>query len=184
MVYTTHMTLYFLTGNQGKLAEAQAVIPTIEGKKIDLPEIQELDPHKIIKAKLQAAFDHHQGSFIVEDTSLFFDGLNGLPGPLVKWFIQAIGNEGLYKMAQAFGVKHITLKTVIGYASDPDNIHYFEGTLAARIVEPRGNQGFGFDPIVMPEGYDQTFGELGSEVKNKISMRRQAFEGLKEFLEA
>lgn len=177
------MALYFLTGNQGKLAEAKAIVPEIEGLDIDLPEIQEIDAHKIIEAKLKAAFVHQSGEFIVEDTSLYFDGLKGLPGPLIKWFLETVGVEGLYKIAQAFGIQKASAKTIIGYAKDPQNIQYFEGTIDGIVVAPRGDQGFGFDPIFLPDGYDQTFAEMGVEEKNKISMRRVAFIKLKEHLE-
>jgi non-canonical purine NTP pyrophosphatase (RdgB/HAM1 family) len=176
------MPLYFLTGSQGKLTEANAIIPEIEQLDIDLPEIQELDAHKIIKAKLQAAFEHQAGEFVVEDTSLYFDGLNGLPGPLVKWFIQAVGCEGLYKFAQSFGVQKCTAKAIIGYAKDADNIRYFEGTVAGQVVEPRGDGGFGFDPIFMPDGHNKTLAEMSREEKNQISARQAAFRQLKAHL--
>lgn len=68
------MSLYFITGNKGKLAEVQSILGNIEGLDIDLPEIQELDAHAIIKAKLTEALKHQTGTFIVEDTSLYFSG--------------------------------------------------------------------------------------------------------------
>lgn len=137
------MSLYFITGNQGKLAEAKAIIPQIQGLDIDLPEIQELDAHKVIQAKLEAAFTHRKGDFIVEDTSLYFDGLSGLPGPLIKWFLQTVDYAGLYKIAQAFDNYKATAKTVIGYATDPQNVQFFEGIIYGEVVEPRGDKGFG-----------------------------------------
>lgn len=176
------MSLYFITGNQGKLAEAKAIIPQIEGLDIDLPEIQELDAHKIIQAKLEAAFTHQKGEFIVEDTSLYFNDLNGLPGPLVKWFLKTIDNEGLYKIAQAFGSYRATAKTVVGYAKDSKNVQFFEGLIEGQIVKPKGDQGFGFDPIFQPAGSTQTFAEMGPEEKNKVSMRKIAFTKLAQFL--
>ena len=87
------MSLYFITGSKGKFTEVQFIIPNLKQLNIDLPEIQELDARKIIEAKLQSAFEHHAGEFIVEDTSLYLDCLNGLPGPLIKWFIKTIKNE-------------------------------------------------------------------------------------------
>src|SRR3990167_11518417 len=176
------MSLYFQTGNKGKLVEAKAIVPHIEGLDIDLPEIQELDAHKIIQAKLQAAFAHQSGEFVVEDTSLYFEGLNGLPGPLVKWLLKTVDNEGLYKIAQAFGVNKATAKTVVGYAKDPQNVQFFEGKVEGEIVKPRGDKGFGFDPVFQPDGYTQTFAEMGAEQKNKISMRKVAFEKLRDYL--
>ena len=88
------MALYFITGNKGKLVEVQEIISSVEQLDIDLPEIQDIDAQEIIRAKLEEAQKHHQGQFIVEDTSLYLDCLNGLPGPLIKWFMKTIGNDG------------------------------------------------------------------------------------------
>ncbi len=172
------MTLYFITGNKGKLAEVQSILGNVEALDIDLPEIQSLDAHEIIKAKLEEAKKHQTGEFIVEDTSLYFEGLKGLPGPLIKWFMKTVGNEGLYKMAGAFGNPNAEAKTIIGYSNAQGEISFHEGTIKGTIVAPRG-EGFGWDPIFQPEGYSKTFGELSAEEKNSFSMRKIALEKLK-----
>ena len=59
----------------------------LEQFDIDLPEIQEIDAHKVVKAKLEAALAHHEGPFIVDDVSVRCGALNGLPGPFIKWFL-------------------------------------------------------------------------------------------------
>ncbi|OGY42244.1 MAG: hypothetical protein A2Y67_01620 [Candidatus Buchananbacteria bacterium RBG_13_39_9] len=149
---------------------------------IDLPEIQEIDAQKIIRAKLREAFNHAKGEFIVEDTSLRLDCLHGLPGPLIKWFLQTIGNQGLAQLAGKLGNDKCEAETIIGYAKNPEEIYFFSGKIKGKIVEPRGETKFGWDPIFIPNGYDKTFAEMGSEDKNKISMRRMALNKLKEFL--
>ncbi len=176
------MSLYFITGNKGKLAEVQSVLKDIEALDIDLPEIQSLDAHEIIKAKLLEAQKHQTGEFIVEDNSLYLEGIKGLPGPLIKWFLKTVGNEGLYKMAEAFGNFNAEAKVVIGYSDPAGEISFYEGSTKGTIVASRGGQGFGWDPIFQPEGYDKTFAEMGVEEKNKFSMRRIAVEKLKEAL--
>ena len=176
------MTLYFITGNKGKLAEVQAVLPDVEALDIDLPEIQSLDAHEIIKAKLLEAQKHQTGEFIVEDNSLYLEGIRGLPGPLIKWFLKTVGNDGLYKMAEAFGNFNAEAKVVIGYSNSAGEISFFEGNTKGTIVPARGSEGFGWDPIFQPEGYGNTFGEMGVEEKNKFSMRRIAVEKLKAIL--
>ncbi|MCX6744320.1 MAG: RdgB/HAM1 family non-canonical purine NTP pyrophosphatase [Candidatus Parcubacteria bacterium] len=176
--------IYFITGNKNKLAEVQTVLPEVEQLDIDLPEIQELDAQKIIQAKLIEALNHQQGEFIVEDTSLHLDCLNGLPGPLIKWFLQTIGNQGLAQLAEKLGNDKAEAVTMIGYAKSQNEMQFFEGRIKGRIVNPRGETKFGWDPIFIPEGYDQTFAELGVEKKNMISMRRIALNKLKEFLAA
>src|SRR3989344_8485655 len=165
------MSIYLITGNKGKLAEVQSILGNVEALDIDLPEIQSLDAHEIIKAKLEEAQKHQTGEFIVEDTSLYFQVLKGLPGPLIKWFMKTIGNEGLYKIAESFGNSSAEAKRIIVYSDAQGNISFFEGNIKGTIVSPRG-EGFGWDPIFQPEGYPKTFGELPPEAKNSFSMRK------------
>ncbi len=177
------MPLYFITGSKGKFEEVKAIIPQVEMLDIDLPEMQEVDAKKIIEAKLRAAFDHHEGEFLVEDTSLYYDALNGLPGPLVKWFLKTIGNEGLYTLAKNMGNTKATARAIIGYAKNKDDISFFEGVIKGEIVSPRGDQGFGWDPVFQPEGHTKTFAEMTLEEKNSLSMRKLAALQLKQALE-
>ena len=69
--------LYFITGNKNKFKEFQDILgeENIEQLDIDLPELQEIDPHKIIRHKIQEALKHHKGPLLIEDTSLYFDCL-------------------------------------------------------------------------------------------------------------
>lgn len=176
------MELYFITGNENKFEEVKAILHNVSRLDIDLPEIQNINPKEIVKAKLLEALNHRSGGFIIEDTSLYLDCLNGLPGPLIKWFLKTIGNEGLFQIAESFNEFNAEAKTIIGYAEDPQNIHFFEGSAKGKIVAPKGESNFGWDPIFLPEGYEQTFAEMGKEKKNKISMRRIALEKLKDFI--
>ena len=176
------MPLYFITGNQNKFEELKSVIPDVEQLDIDLIEVQDIDPHVIIKAKLQEAFNHHEGPFIVEDTSLYFESLDGLPGPLIKWFSKSLGNEGMADLAQGLESQKATAKVIIGYAKNKNDINFFEGSLSGTIVNPKGEDGFGWDPIFQPDGYDKTFAEMSSEEKNQVSMRKIAAGKLKEYI--
>jgi len=175
--------LYFITGNNNKFAEIKAIIPDIEQLELDLEEIQEIDARKIIQAKLKEALKHHKGDFIIEDTSLYLRGLNGLPGPLIKWFLQTLGNSGIFNLAKRLDNTEAEAKTIIGYAKNPNEIHFFEGSIKGKIVEPSGETTFGWDPIFKPDGHNKTFQQMSREEKNSISMRRIAAEKLKNFLE-
>lgn len=168
------MPLYFITGSKGKFEEVKTIIPQVEMLNVDLPEMQDIDAEKIVEAKLQAAFQQSKGEFLVEDTSLYFDGLNGLPGPLIKWFLKTIGNEGMYTLAKNMGNTKATAKAIIGYAKDKNNISFHAGVVHGEIVAPRGDQGFGWDPIFQPEGQTKTFAEMTLEEKNSFSIRRTA----------
>ncbi|MBD3155812.1 MAG: RdgB/HAM1 family non-canonical purine NTP pyrophosphatase [Candidatus Aenigmarchaeota archaeon] len=177
------MTLYFITGNKGKFEDSKKIFPEIKQLDVDLPEIQDIDSKEIIKEKVKEAFEHVEGEFIVEDTSLSFDCLNGLPGPLIKWFMKTIDNEGLYNIVEKLGKNNAEAKITLGYARSKDGIHYFEGSIKGKIVSPRGEHGFGWDPIFEPEGFTKTLAEMTREEKNSMSMRKIAMEKLKKFLD-
>tara|TARA_Y100000034_G_C6594139_1_gene258212 strand:- start:3 stop:536 length:534 start_codon:yes stop_codon:yes gene_type:complete len=174
------MTLYFITGNQNKLREVQAIIPDVEGVDMDLPEIQSLDPQKIITEKLKEAVKEKEGEYFVEDTSLYLECLNGFPGPLIKWLLERLGKEGIAELVSNYENNNVVAKTVIGYSNGKD-IHFFIGEIKGKIVTPRGESDFGFDPIFEFNG--RTFAEMTAEEKNKISHRKQALMKFKEFLE-
>ena len=175
------MTLYFITTNKNKVKEVQQLLDDVKQLDIELPEIQDVDPKNIIAEKLKEAFKHHSGPFILDDTSLCFDALNGLPGPLIRWFLEALGREGLWKLCDKMGVYGAQAKCMLAYAKSPEYIQFFEGVVRGRIVAPRGDY-FGWDPVFQPDGYEKTFAELAGEQKNSISHRRLAVEKLKEYL--
>lgn len=169
------MTLWFVTGNTGEVREVQALIPDVQRLDLDLPELQELDPHQVITAKLVEARKHHTGALLVEDTSLMLDGMGGLPGPFIKWFITAVGLEGVYALSKTFGAR-ATARTLLGYSDETNTMHFFEGSLSGMVVSPRGTSGFGWDAIFQPDGQEKTFAEMTAEEKNRFSMRRMAVE--------
>ncbi len=168
--------MYFVTSNRNKFEEVKSVLTDIEQLNIDLIEIQNLDSKEIIKQKLLEALDCVNGEVIVEDTSLFLDCLNGLPGPFVKWF----KNNTLVEISEKLGNNKAEAKTIVGYAKNKEDMYFFEGSIKGTIVKPRGSLNFGWDPIFMPEGHNLTFAEI--KEKNEISMRRIAFNKLKDFL--
>lgn len=175
--------IYFITWNKNKLAEIQAILPDIQQMDIDLPELQEIDPHKIIQAKLIEASKHHDWEFIVEDTSLYMDCLNWLPWPLIKWFLQELWNDGIFNIADKHGNYGVLAKTIIGYWDNNWEIRFFEGSIEWKIIKPEVESDFGWAPIFRPNGYDCSFAELSIEQRNKMSMRWKALDQLKEFLD-
>lgn len=175
--------LFFITSSKGKFEEVQALMPFVEQLDLDLPEIQEIDARSIIKFKLLEALNHKAGSqLIVEDTSLYLDCLNGLPGPLAKWFLKTIGNKGLADIVEKSGNSRAEAKTIIGYARSHEELYFFEGVIQGTIVAPRGEFGFGWDAIFQPNGHSKTFAEMRKEEKNAVSMRRIALNGLQKFM--
>lgn len=175
--------LYFITGNKFKFEEARLALPDIEQIDIDLQEIQEIDAKKIIEEKLQEAIKKMPGKrFFCEDTSIYIESLNGLPGPLFKWFYKKIGVQGVYDMVKDCENKNAKVETIVGYI-DGDKILFFEGSTEGVVVPPKGDKGMGWAPIVKPNGCDKTFGEMDLEEKKDYSMRRKALSKLKEYLE-
>ena len=187
------MSTHFITSNPGKFKEAQAIIPKLQRLDLDLPEIQEIDPKKIIKHKLLTAQKllaqetqnqpTELGGIVVGDTSLSLSALDGLPGPLIKWFLKAMGPSELAEIARQKQNNRAIAKVMLGYADAQGDIHFFEGKISGQIVDPRGDSGFGWDKIFQPNGHDKTFAEMSLAEKNKISMRKQAFEKLKKYLD-
>lgn len=174
--------IYFITGSKDKFAEVKGIVSNLEQVERDLIEIQGIDPQSIIEAKIREALKEMQGELIVEDTGLYLGCLGGkLPGPLIKWFMKSIGNDGLVHLAQQSMNHKVQAKTIIGYHKPGKEIRYFEGIVEGTIVNPRG-KGFGWDPIFQPIGYEKTFGEMSMEEKNRISMRGLAAQKLKEYL--
>ena len=180
----------FITGNRNKLEEVRSILKTnqedthysIKSLDIDLPEIQG-EPEYVIQEKCKSASLQLNGPIIVEDTSLCFNALGGLPGPYIKWFMKKIGLDGLNKLLLGYEDKTIEAKCIFAYQENRDSqIHYFTGITKGTLVEPRGNMNFGWDPVFLPEGYNETYGEMDNETKNSISHRFKALQLLKEFL--
>lgn len=173
------MQLTFVTGNANKLAEVQAFLgSSIDLKSVDLdiPELQGT-AEEIALSKCLAASKLVQGPVITEDTSLGFDGWNGLPGPYIKHFVKAMGIDALAKTYSG----PATATCIFAYKEPTSEIPLlFIGNCHGTIVPARGKRSFGWDAIFETRG--KTFGEQTSEEKASISHRTQALQKLLEYL--
>lgn len=182
-------SVVFVTGNKKKLEEVVSILSvdqelpfTLSSMKIDLPELQG-EPEDISKEKCRLASLEVAGPVIVEDTSLCFNALHGLPGPYIKWFLEKLGHGGLNKLLAAYEDKSAYAQCIFAYSSDPDSVPLtFVGRTDGRIVEARGPTNFGWDPVFEPQGFDKTYAELDKAVKNSISHRYRSLLKLKEHL--
>ena len=176
-------SLTFITGNAGKAEELAryARIPVVH-QKIDLPEIQSLDPSEIVTQKAREAYRRINKPVIVEDTSLIFSALGKLPGPLIKWFLQELGNEGLCKLINGYTDRSAVAQ--VNFALyDGQEVVLFDGTTQGKIADqPKGDNGFGWDPIFIPEGSTKTWGEMKPDEKQIDSMRLAALQKLEAYL--
>ncbi len=176
------MKLYFITGNKNKLKEAREILTEheIESKDLDVSEIQ-ADPVAVARHKAREAFRKLEKPCFVEDTALCFNALNGLPGEYIKFFLEKIGREGLFKLLKGFKDKTGYAMCVIAY-HDGRKVHTFKGKVDGTIVSPKGKTNFGWDPVFMPKCFKKTFAQMKSEEKNSISHRKRAFEKFKKYL--
>ena len=181
-------TITFISGNKNKLKEVQQIFGsvqsyTIESLNLDLPELQG-DPEYIVSVKCRLASLKVDGPVLVEDTSLCFNALLGMPGPYIKWFQDKIGLEGLNNLLMAYEDKSAVAQCIFAYKNSKDEpIQLLTGKVNGTIVPARGPNNFGWDPIFLPDGYTQTFAEMDNELKNTISHRYKALQLLQQFLE-
>ncbi|MAE16733.1 MAG: purine NTP pyrophosphatase [Deltaproteobacteria bacterium] len=175
--------LHFVTSNENKRRELETVLGEPLGQEsFDLPELQTSVLEDITRHKLRAAFDHLQKPVVVEDTSLYFSAWNELPGPLVKWFLQNLGPDGMVQALEPFRDFRANAVCCLGYTEDGETLYLFRGEVPGRIVPPCGSRQFGWDPIFQPEGFAKTFGEMSGEEKAALSMRARAARQFREFL--
>jgi non-canonical purine NTP pyrophosphatase (RdgB/HAM1 family) len=142
---------------------------------LDLPEIQSLDLTAVIAKKAEMAYMNSDGaSVLVEDTGLYVDCWNGLPGPLVRWFEETVGPAGICCMLSSFPHRAARAQTLV--ATFDGSLRVFSGEIRGTIADsPRGEHGFGWDTIFVPEGEVRTLAEMDPWEKDSISMRSKAF---------
>jgi len=176
------MPLYFITGNAGKFREVKAIIPEIEQLGLDLDEIQSLDPQVVIEHKLAQAAAQHDGEFIVEDSSVGFNCLNGFPGTLIKWFYDSLGPDGIADMIHRYEDHSAYAIVTIGYRDPAGSTHFFKSQYSGKIVRPQGEGGFGWDSIFVADGQTRTNAQLTGDEKNAIGARGKATQMLAKHL--
>ncbi len=175
-------SLVFVTGNASKAKEAQQIlgVPVIV-QTLELNEIQSLDLDDIARKKAEDAYRIVQKPLIVDDVGLYISAWNRFPGPFIKYLLAEGGNELLLKMLHREKNTSATVICTIGY-HDGNTVHVLRGEVTGKIVEPRGEGGWGFDPVFEEKTTGKTFAEMGIDQKNKLSHRFRALEALKEFL--
>lgn len=175
-------SLTFVTGNVNKVKQTIHYSPVpITHKHIDLPEIQSLDAAEILEKKAKEAYRQIKAPVLVEDTSLVFSALGRLPGTLIKWFLQEIGNEGMCHLLDGYQDRSAIAKVTYGLYRG-EALKIFDGKANGNIaLTPRGN-GWGWNPIFIPHGYTKTWGEMTEEERSATSMRRMALEKMEKYL--
>jgi len=170
-------SLYFVTSNEGKIKEAEMIlgIPII-ATKADVEEIQSLDLEEIAKAKAERAFELIHKPLFVDDVGLYVEAWNGFPGPFIKYLRESVGNDGILRMMKDETNRHLIAKAVIGFHNGKEILTFTGEVQGILATEPKGERGWGWDPIFIPAHTDKTYAELTVEEKNAISHRRVALE--------
>lgn len=186
--------LVFATNNAHKLEEVSAIL----GKKIELLSMKDIDcnvdipetadtleGNALIKARY--IFENYHLDCFADDTGLEVEALNGAPGVYsARYAGDAHDSEAnmkkLLKEMEKVENRRARFRTVFALIINGKE-HLFEGIVKGEIIKNRkGTSGFGYDPVFVPEGYSQTFAEMGNELKNKISHRAMATQKLCHFL--
>ncbi|MBQ9232136.1 MAG: non-canonical purine NTP diphosphatase [Prevotella sp.] len=206
------MKIVFATNNQHKLEEIRSILgDSFEvvslsdiGCHEDIPETgKTLEENALMKA--QYVYDHYHVNCFADDTGLEVDALDGAPGVYsARYAAEGSQQTGLSHDSEANMARLLRelgnnnnrkarFRTVIALIEKRNvcpcgctsikKVSQFEGIVEGEIIrEKRGGEGFGYDPIFQPEGYDKTFAELGTDIKNSISHRARATQKLADYL--
>lgn len=165
----------FATSNINKFKEAQNILGfEIKHLPFDYTEIRSESVDQVALDAARAAHRRCKEPVFVEDTGLFIDSLKGFPGTYSGWVHKKIGVEGILKLMEGVEERSAYFEAVIGFMKDKEHVELHHGKCFGTIsLEPRGEDGFGYDSIFIPDGEHQTFAE-SIELKNKLSHRYKA----------
>ena len=179
--------MVFVTGNEHKRREVREILGVeLEAADLDVPEIQGIDPAEVAAAKALAAREalgSPQAYVLAEDSGVMVEAWNGFPGALTKWLMGSVGVEGLLAMLSGFEDRSARAVCVAAVATPGGRVETFRGEVRGEISPTaRGEGGFGYDPVFVPQWSSSTYAELGEE-KNRDSHRARAFRAMRGWLE-
>ena len=187
--------LVFATNNAHKLEEIRAIL----GDKVEILSLNDIDCHADIPEtadtlqgnaalKAQYIYDNYGLDCFADDTGLEVEALNGAPGIYSARYAGGEGHDSEANMKKLLSEmqdkdnRKARFRTVICLIEGGKE-HFFEGIVNGSIIrERKGGAGFGYDPVFMPDGYSETFAEMGNDEKNKISHRAMAVQKLCEYI--
>ena len=190
------MKLIVATQNPGKVVEIREALAGT-GVEVVMPaevgladfDVEETGATFAANARLKAEAFSRQAKLpaLADDSGLMVRALGGAPGVYSKRLIDGTDhdrNQHLLELMNEADDRFAEFITVLCFSDVSRNqVEYFEGRVTGRIgFEERGHDGFGYDPVFIPEGYDKTFAELGLTVKQTLSHRGRALEAFKNYL--
>ena len=171
--------LYFASYSSDKFDEYRFLVGSyadLKWFKLTIEEIKTLDFDVMVRRKIQIVKQHLPYSpFLVEQTGIIIHAWQKLPGPTTGLFMETVGNSGICQMMNGFTHREATAVTYLGYHSEDGEVDVFRGRIRGRIAEePRGDHGYGWAAIFIPDGFDQTYAEMSFEKRIDISTRMRA----------
>ncbi|HTB12668.1 MAG TPA: RdgB/HAM1 family non-canonical purine NTP pyrophosphatase [Bryobacteraceae bacterium] len=175
------MKIHCATSNPGKLREFQLVAPDFEIVPVSLPAPEEtgktFEENALLKARYYGA--HVDGFLFVDDSGIEVDALSGRPGVDSAHF----DNDWLLEQLRGIEDRTARFVCVIALVRNGELVRTFRGEVEGRVTnEPRGTNGFGYDPIFFYEPFGCTFGEADTDAKMRVSHRAQALQKMFTFL--
>lgn len=174
-----NLTVWFMTENSDKFREAKSILDAqgiqIRQLKQAKIEVQDSRLERIARFAVKTAPVNPPGLLLVEDSGLFIKALGGFPGPFSSYVLKTIGLKGILglmhgKRRSAYFQSSIA----VGLADHRPRVFtgIVRGSVSRKIA---GTAGFGYDPIFVPAGFIETFGQTSEDFKNKNSHRAKAF---------
>lgn len=179
------MKLFFVTTNENKVREARDILSGYEIEQVSLacPEIRADSAREVAIDAAKYALSQVKKPCFVEDAGLFIGALGGFPGTYSAYVFKRLGNEGILRLMQGKRDRSAKFISAVAYVEPASEPVCFEGIVSGKISDRmKGSGGFGYDPIVVPEGIGKTFAELPN--KNELSHRCLALTKMREYLDA
>ena len=173
--------VWFLTHNQDKFREAADILApfSVKVRHLNRPKVEIQDPkqEKIAKFALLNALKETKKPVLVEDSGIFIEDLDGFPGPYSSFVYETIGLKGVLAILQRHRARKAYFQATVAFGSPTLEPHLFVGQVKGRISQRiLGGNGFGYDPIFIPDGSNMTFGQASEVFKNRKSHRAEAFQ--------
>lgn len=183
------MRIRFVTGNPGKVRDARAVLEPlgihVAHGRAPTQEIQADRLDAIARHKARQLMDRVPLPYFLEDAGLFVRALDGFPGPYSAHAYRTLGCDGLLRLlARPRTDRRARFEAVVAFVDASRRLRLFRGTCDGRIAtRARGDHGFGFDPIFVPDGQRRTFAQLSPDEKGRLSHRGRALRALARHLD-
>ncbi|MFA5049619.1 MAG: RdgB/HAM1 family non-canonical purine NTP pyrophosphatase [Candidatus Micrarchaeia archaeon] len=178
------MDIYFATSNKNKFIETKELFTnkiTLKHFPFSYNEMRSDSLEEISIDATESAYKKIKKPIFTEDSGLFINSLNGFPGTYSSWVLKKLKNEGILKLLKGEKIRGASFKCSISF-KDNQTIKVFTGEIKGKISEKiEGKDGFGYDPIFIPEGCDQTFAQ-NITLKKQLSHRYNALSALKRYI--